>query len=332
MRECFVISRFGQPGTKHRKWSDLIFEAIIEPVASEKGYNASRTLEQKRPGDITWHIAQQIGEADLVIADLTGLNPNVMYELALRHSTGKPFIHLSDDPAKIPFDILQMNTIKIGTDRAMIESAKSELKAQIAAIESAKVDFSTPFFRFLSSQHQVSGKVYIWEMTYSSTLAFEWLDQQSKPFKDVARNFFHGSGRLPTNKSHRKLLAELKAYRDSAGLRAQGDLYYFFRTAGLREEREVAGYGIVKFVGDPTPIPIEITGQEKRNGALEVKFDQPAREVEIASGIKEKVPSFVFTIHFSPDPISRDTFSGLLMHPTANPALKVGDTKLVLRC
>ena len=51
--------------------------------------------------------------ADLVVADLTEANPNVYYELALRHATAKPFIHLARDRTKLPFDLKVMDVIFI---------------------------------------------------------------------------------------------------------------------------------------------------------------------------------------------------------------------------
>jgi len=50
-------------------------------------------------------------KSDLVIADLTYHNPNVFYELAVRHLNKKPVIHLIKKGEKIPFDINDRRTI-----------------------------------------------------------------------------------------------------------------------------------------------------------------------------------------------------------------------------
>lgn len=39
--------------------------------------------------------------AKLVVAGLTGLNPNVFYELGIRHSSMKPVIHIKGDNLKL---------------------------------------------------------------------------------------------------------------------------------------------------------------------------------------------------------------------------------------
>ena len=59
-------------------------------------------------GLITKAIIEQIITADLVIADLTGNNPNVFYELAIRHSYRKPTIQIVKGEIDIPFDVANM--------------------------------------------------------------------------------------------------------------------------------------------------------------------------------------------------------------------------------
>jgi len=58
-------------------------------------------------------IQEQILQADLVIGDVTGCNPNVFYELGLAHAGDKPILFLTqDDPANIPVDIRQFEFIQ----------------------------------------------------------------------------------------------------------------------------------------------------------------------------------------------------------------------------
>ncbi|SRR6266404_2023442 len=65
------------------------------------------------PGPITAQIIRQLLDAPLVIADLSGTNPNVMYELAIRHSSGKPVIQISTNISEIPFDVAGLRTIGV---------------------------------------------------------------------------------------------------------------------------------------------------------------------------------------------------------------------------
>lgn len=74
-----------------------------------------RADQISKSGLITTQIINQIIECPLVIADLTGANPNVFYELAIRHATGKPYIQLIEQGHRLPFDIGGVRTISITT-------------------------------------------------------------------------------------------------------------------------------------------------------------------------------------------------------------------------
>lgn len=82
-------------------------------------------------GLITKAIIEQIITADLVIADLTGINPNVFYELAIRHSYRKPAIQIIKGKLDIPFDISNMRTILYETTLSGADAAKKELHSMI---------------------------------------------------------------------------------------------------------------------------------------------------------------------------------------------------------
>ena len=60
-----------------------------------------------RPGLITAQVIQNLVEWELVIADLSEHNPNVFYELAVRHALKKPIVQLIQAGQKIPFDVIR---------------------------------------------------------------------------------------------------------------------------------------------------------------------------------------------------------------------------------
>ncbi len=74
-KTCFVICPIGADDSPERRWSDDIFNHLIRPVTDECGFDAERIIEDSRPGAITENIVAAVYEADLVIADLTTLNP-----------------------------------------------------------------------------------------------------------------------------------------------------------------------------------------------------------------------------------------------------------------
>src|SRR5690606_27903371 len=92
----------------------------------------------------TDQIVKHILEDDLVIANLTGENPNVFYELALRHATRKPCIHISESPGPLPFDVASMRTIFFVDNMRAVEKCKQDLENAIKAAEKNLEEVGSP--------------------------------------------------------------------------------------------------------------------------------------------------------------------------------------------
>jgi hypothetical protein len=140
---CFVICPIGDDNSPERVWSDKILKYIIEPVAKPE-YEVVRADKISDPGMIPTQIIRYLKEAKIVIADLTFNNPNVFYELAIRHVTKKPYIQLIRSGDKIPFDTATNRTIRIGTDVEIAEKAKSDLEKQMKSIGSGGLTADNP--------------------------------------------------------------------------------------------------------------------------------------------------------------------------------------------
>lgn len=137
MKKCFVICPIGDEGSEIRKQADDSMEFVIEPACKEKGYEAIRADKISDNGMITQSIIENILQADLAIVDLTSRNPNVFYELAIRHSHGLPAIQITrDDISKIPFDVHNVRTIQYDLSLGGAKRAREEIKKVIDSIES----------------------------------------------------------------------------------------------------------------------------------------------------------------------------------------------------
>lgn len=133
-RFCFVVSPIGEPDTPERRRADG--NEIVRPALEPRNYRVERADHDKGPGIVTESIISKLIDSHLVVADLTGLNPNVMYELAVRHATGKPVIQLLERGHRLPFDIQAQNTIMFAGDLA----GRLEAIRLIQAAESAADD------------------------------------------------------------------------------------------------------------------------------------------------------------------------------------------------
>ena len=78
---CFIIAPIGEPGSDTRKRSDSLIQWIIDPVLRTLGYTSRRSDQILQPGIISKQVVESILDSPLVIADLTGSNPNVFYEI-----------------------------------------------------------------------------------------------------------------------------------------------------------------------------------------------------------------------------------------------------------
>ena len=131
---CFFVSPIGQSNSPERKRADNIKKYILNEVLSGK-FKVVRADELPQPGSITHQVIKFLYAADLVIADLTGVNPNVVYELAVRHSFNKTSIHLIDKAEQIPFDLKDERTIVFDLgDPDSVNDCKQELSKIIKEV------------------------------------------------------------------------------------------------------------------------------------------------------------------------------------------------------
>lgn len=142
---CFVISPIGEEGSETRERSDQILKHIITGPAEQNGYTVIRADKISEPGIITTQIIEYIVDADLVIADLTEKNPNVFYELAIRHAIRKPLVQMIRKGEIIPFDVAATRIIQFDLQNLdSVASAKEEISSQIKSLEGGNGDFHNP--------------------------------------------------------------------------------------------------------------------------------------------------------------------------------------------
>ncbi|HJQ36428.1 MAG TPA: hypothetical protein VKB93_04770 [Thermoanaerobaculia bacterium] len=105
-RECFVISPFTPESTE-------LLDAVIRPALKPLGYVVFRGDEVSTPGSIPDQIQKTLQDVDLVVADLTTPNQNVVYELGFRDAIRKPAILIVGPQTTIPFNLNHLRRIVV---------------------------------------------------------------------------------------------------------------------------------------------------------------------------------------------------------------------------
>jgi hypothetical protein len=129
---CFVIAPIDAEGSEQRKHSDMVLESLLRR-AIEGEWEVIRSDQITSPGMISGQVIEHLLNSGLVVADLSFHNPNVFYELALRHAVGKPTVHLIRAGDSIPFDLKDFRTITIDTlDKYELVAKLDTYRAEIA--------------------------------------------------------------------------------------------------------------------------------------------------------------------------------------------------------
>ena len=114
-RYVFIAMPFGE------LWSDGVHATIVracESLGSEGVVlHWQRADEIARPGRITDQIVDAINACDAMVADLSGMNANVVYEVGFAHSNSTPVVLLNQNPESSPFDLRDMRQIAYTVER-----------------------------------------------------------------------------------------------------------------------------------------------------------------------------------------------------------------------
>jgi hypothetical protein len=121
---------------------ETYYKKIIKPAVDDNELYAVRGDSLFRSTHIMDDIWSAITESTLVIAELTGKNPNVYYELGLAHAMKKPAILISSNIEDVPFDLRPLRvliydkndpdwgaTLKLNISKAIDETLSSPTEA-----------------------------------------------------------------------------------------------------------------------------------------------------------------------------------------------------------
>ncbi len=138
---AFVIMPFAE------EWDDS-YRLGIKPACEEAGATCTRVDEQIFLENILQRNYGQIATADVVIAEMTGRNPNVFYEVGYAHGVGKRVILLTKSTDDIPFDLRHYPHIVHG---GSISAIKRDLKPKVEWVMAHLKDPIAPLLPGVSS-------------------------------------------------------------------------------------------------------------------------------------------------------------------------------------
>lgn len=134
---------------------DMIFDDLIKPALEEVGYDVKRADSIANQQNILKDVVRGIAEADLIVADLTSVNPNVFYELGISHTMEKNTVLLTQSIEDVPFDLKSYRVIKYSVPFYEARKLPQELKEIAEKAKRGKLRFGNPVTDFLPQMREL---------------------------------------------------------------------------------------------------------------------------------------------------------------------------------
>ena len=133
-KRCFAIMPISDPPGYEEGHFNRVYSHLIKPACAQVGIEVIRADDVKRTNYIILDIIQKILQSDLVICDLSGKNPNVLYELGIRQAFNLPVVLIKDKQTDRIFDIQGFRTLDY-TETLRIDKIQHDIKDLVSAIE-----------------------------------------------------------------------------------------------------------------------------------------------------------------------------------------------------
>ena len=183
---CFVLMPFGKKMDAAGRVTnfDSVYAKIIAPAVERSGLEPIRADEEKIGGTIHKPMFERLMLCHYAVADITGANPNVFYELGIRHAMRpRSTVIVFAEGTVLPFDIALVRGIAYKTDGAGepmdVETTLGQIANQLQAARGNPHDDS-PIFQLVEGVPR-------WDVDHSKTDIFRKAVDYSKRYKDRLR-------------------------------------------------------------------------------------------------------------------------------------------------
>lgn len=147
--KVFVITPFNEDFL-------ALYEELKKHFENDFDFNNAGDLDNQQ--NILKDIVLGINDADIIIADVTGLNSNVFYELGIAHAMGKKVIIITQDIGELPFDIKAYRANEYGLKFNEVPALKEELRKLLNGAIDGSIKYSNPVSDFLLNIDQTTNK------------------------------------------------------------------------------------------------------------------------------------------------------------------------------
>lgn len=230
---CFVVMPLAEAFKE-------VYEHAIQPAAEAAGFDCYRADHAYGPSAIISDIIKGIFAADVVVADISGSNPNVFYELGVAHTIdNKALVICEETKEKLPFDLAAYRIIFYRRNIDGIKNGlRNRLERDLAKLDSWRKQPTNPVQDFRSIQYTVP---------LQDQAALE------RTIEDLKEEI----GLLKKEKRYSELrvlilsLPDLE-FRHLKNFAAKGPFIYERRSAFLDELRKLRSLGLIRNKKDTT--------------------------------------------------------------------------------
>lgn len=134
-----------------------LYEELKKHFENDFDFNNAGDLDNQQ--NILKDIVMGINNADIIIADVSGLNSNVFYELGIAHAMGKKVIIITQDIGELPFDIKAYRANEYGLKFNEVPTLKEELRKLLKGALDGSIKYSNPVSDFLLNINQTTNKL-----------------------------------------------------------------------------------------------------------------------------------------------------------------------------